>query len=177
MSPVASVTVVVGNPRPESRTFRVASAVAGALVAPANGFELGMVLDLASVASQLFDPDAPIIDDLLARVATSDVVVVASPTYKATYTALLKAFLDRYGNDGLAGTIAVPVMTGAAPVHSLAVEVHLRALLVELGASLPSRGLYVLEHQFDDLDAVVGAWAATARPLIERGVAGGGPTR
>ena len=96
--------------------------------------------------------------------AKSDVVVVASPTYKATYTGLLKAFLDRYPNDGLARTVCIPVMTGAAPVHALAPEVHLRPLLVELGASTPTRGLFVTEQQFDDLDGVVEAWAATARP-------------
>jgi FMN reductase len=99
-------------------------------------------------------------------VAGSDIVVVASPTYKATYTGLLKAFLDRYGNNGLAGTVCVPVMTGAAPIHALAPEVHLRPLLVELGASIPSRGLYVTEQEFDDLDRVVATWASTARPLI-----------
>jgi len=32
---------------------------------------------------------------------------------KASYTGMLKAFFDRYGNNGLAGVTAVPVMTGA----------------------------------------------------------------
>ena len=57
-----------------------------------------------------------------AEVAAADVVVVASPTYKAAYTGMLKAFLDRYGNNGLAGTVAVPVMTGGWAGHSLAVD-------------------------------------------------------
>jgi FMN reductase len=35
---------------------------------------------------------------------------------------MLKAFLDRYGGNGLAGTVAVPVMTGGWPGHLLAVE-------------------------------------------------------
>ena len=100
-------------------------------------------------------------------------MVVASPTYKASYTGLLKAFFDRYGNDGLAGTVAVAVMTGAAPVHALSVEVHLRPLLVELGASVPARGLYVTEGQMEDLDPVVAAWAGSARPLLTRALAPG----
>ena len=103
---------------------------------------------------------------LTERVAAADVVVLACPTYKATYTGLLKAFLDNYGNDGLAGCRAVPVMVGAAPQHALAPEVHLRPLLVELGASVPSRGLYVLESQMDDLDDVVAGWADQAIPLL-----------
>ncbi len=124
------------------------------------------MVELADVAPRLFDWGDPEVIDLNASVAGADVVVTASPTYKATYTGLLKAFLDRYGNDGLAGVTAVPVMVGAAPIHALAPEVHLRPLLVELGASVPSRALYVLESQLDDLDAVVGAWAVAAVPLI-----------
>jgi FMN reductase len=67
----------------------------------------------------------------------------------STYTGLLKSFFDRYTTNALNGAVAVPVMTGAASIHALAVEVHLRPLLIELGASTPTRGLYVTEPQFD----------------------------
>jgi len=79
-----------------------------------------------------------------------------------------KAFLDRYGSGGLAGVIAVPVMTGGWPGHLLSVEVHLRPVLVELGATVPSRGLYVTEPELADTGAAVGKWAETAVPLIVR---------
>jgi FMN reductase len=95
-------------------------------------------------------------------------VITACPVYKASYTGLLKAFLDRYGNNGMAGTVALPVMLGAAPHHALAVETHLRPLLVELGASVPTRGLYLLESQMDELDAVVSGFMATAGPILAR---------
>ena len=72
-------------------------------------------------------------------------VVVASPTYKASYTGLLKSFLDWFSTTSLQGVTVVPVMTGAGAHHALAVEVHLRPVLVELGATLPTRGLYVTE--------------------------------
>jgi len=168
-----SVTVIVGNPKAGSRTRRVAEATAAALSDLPGIDDDPQVVDLADVAAELFDPASGRVGDLLLDVAASDLIVVASPTYKATYTGLLKSFLDRYGNDALLGTVAVPVMTGAAPDHALAPEVHLRPLLVELGASVPSRGLYVTEQQLDDLDAVVAAWAATARPLISAALAAG----
>ena len=57
-------------------------------------------------------------------------------------------------------------MTGGWPGHLLAVEVHLRPVLVELGAIVPSRGLYVTEPELANLDAAVAAWSATAAPLI-----------
>ncbi len=167
-----NVAVVVGNPKAGSRTLRVALAAADALTNRRDAAVDRTVVDLADVASELFDFDSPTVGQLLATVASSDLVVVASPTYKATYTGLLKAFLDRYGNAALARVVAVPVMTGAAQVHALATEVHLRPLLVELGASTPTRGLYVTEPQFDQLDDVVGAWALTARPLVEQTLSG-----
>jgi len=158
------IAVVVGNPKAGSRTLKVALAVGRRLQ---GGSPDPLVVDLADHASELFAADSPAIDGLLHSVASSDVVVVASPTYKATYTGLLKAFFDRYPNDGLARTVCIPVMTGAAPIHALAPEVHLRPLLVELGASTPTRGLFVTEQQFDELDGVVAAWAATARPRVD----------
>jgi FMN reductase len=173
-----SIAVVVGNPKSGSRTLRVAQAVADILVDRLDEtYELGynterFVVDLADVAGELFDYPSQKIDDLLERVAASGLLIAASPTYKATYTGLLKVFFDRYGNNALAGTVAVPVMTGAAPIHALAPELHLRPLLVELGATTPTRGLYVTESQFDDLDGVIGAWADAAAPVVGRALTG-----
>src|SRR5580692_2201994 len=141
------IAVVTGNPKPASRThgvaLAVASALSGALRAPGvpglaapgvPGPGAHLAVDLAEYASSLFDPADDELSRLTAEVAAADIVVVASPTYKAAYTGMLKAFLDRYGGDGLAGTVAVLVMTGGWPGHLLAVEVHLRPVLVELGA-------------------------------------------
>jgi FMN reductase len=167
-----TVAIVVGNPKAGSRTLRVAESVGSAI----NGFTDTpsdvLIVDLADIAAELFDFDSVKVKEILLAVASSDVVIVASPTYKATYTGLLKSFLDRYQNDALAHTLCIPVMTGAAPIHALAPEVYLRPLLVELGASVPTRGLYVTEQQFDDLDDVIAKWLMTAGPLLARTLAG-----
>jgi FMN reductase len=162
------IAVLVGNPKADSRTLHVALTVAAVWAEPTPNQDQALIVDLAQLAPELFDFESVSIRELLSAVAASDLLVVASPTYKATYTGLLKVFLDRYGNDGLAGTVGVAVMTGAAPVHALAPEVHLRPLLVELGASIPARGLYVTEPQFEDLDDVIASWAVGAKPLIDR---------
>lgn len=156
------IAVVIGNPNPGGRTTKVGQAVADAIAAGSPAGAEIETIELAEIAGVLFEWGNDDVAALTARVAGADVIVTACPTYKATYTGLLKAFLDNYGNDGLAGCRAVPVMVGAAASHALAPEVHLRPLLVELGASVPSRGLYVLEDQMDDLEAVVGAWAESA---------------
>jgi FMN reductase len=166
-----NLTILVGNPKPNSRTLGVAAAVADALAPPVNG-SARTTIDLADVASELFDPESLIVPALLEQVASSDVVIVASPTYKATYTGMLKCFFDRYGNNSLAATVAVPVMTGAAPIHALAPEVSLRPLLVELGSSVPCRGLFVTEADFENLEGAVANWAWSAVPALDRALGG-----
>lgn len=155
----AGVAVVVGNPKPRSRTYESALTLAERL----GGADL--VVDLADHASELFDWSSETVSGLVEQVAASRLLVVASPTYKATYTGLLKAFLDRFPHQGLAGVTAVPLMLGASHVHSLAPEHGLRPLLVELGASVPTRGLYVLDAEHAD-PAPYDTWFAAAQQLL-----------
>jgi FMN reductase len=162
------IAVVVGNPKRQSRTLGVAVEVASAVSRGISAPTQQVVVDLAEEASHLFDEQSDRLADLGTEVAQSHVVVVASPTFKATYTGILKAFFDRYGYRPLEGSVGVPVMTGAANIHALAVEVHLRPLLVELGATVPAAGLFVTEAELPDLEAVVGKWASSGVPLIRR---------
>jgi FMN reductase len=66
-------------------------------------------------------------------------------------------------------------MVGAARDHALAVEVHLRPVLVELGATLPTRGLYVAEDQLDVIDDVAAAWLEHAAPQLRAAVRSASP--
>jgi FMN reductase len=162
---MTAITVLIGNPQRDSRTRLVAEEVAAAL-ARRSGAEVEPTIELADVAPELFTFPSPEVDALLDRVANAEVLIVASPTYKATYTGLLKAFLDRYGTDALRGVTAVPVLTIGAPTHALAVEVALRPLLVELGASVPTRGLAFAASAVDDRERLVDAWAEAEWPRI-----------
>ena len=62
-------------------------------------------------------------------------------------------------------------MVGAGPAHALAVEVHLRPVLVEIGATLPTRGLYVQEREIGGLDEVLANWRREAGPALRRALA------
>lgn len=166
---MTSVGVVVGNPKPRSRTYDVAIATARA-AARAAGLDTydDVQLDLADFGGQLFDWSSSGVRDAVAAVSNCSLLVVASPTYKASYTGLLKSFLDWFGPTGLSGVVTVPVMVGAGGGHALAVEVHLRPVLVEIGAMVPTRGLYVREEDLARLDEVIGEWLAAAGPALRR---------
>lgn len=140
------ITVVVGNPRPGSRTAQAGLRVANAL---APGTEPA-VIELSQLGARLLDWSDPEVAAAVASVRASDVVVVATPTFKATFTGLLKLFLERFdGGTGLAGVVAVPVQLGGSDRHRLAPEVHLKPLLAELGATVPTPALYLLDSDPD----------------------------
>jgi len=157
-----SVVVVSGNPRPGSRTLAAARAVAERLAALVPGDPGGPaaveVVDLAALAGELLAPAHPAADAALARLASADLAVIATPVYKASYTGLLKAFLDLYRADGLAGVVAVPLVVSGSPAHAL----------VELGAVVPARSLTLTEAQLGDLGPALDAWLVRAAAPLRR---------
>ncbi len=68
------------------------------------------------------------LQEALTRVTTADLLVVASPVYKGSYTGLLKLFVDFLGQDELEDTPVVLAATGGNDLHSLVIEHELRPL-------------------------------------------------
>jgi FMN reductase len=151
------LSIVVGNPKPKSRTLKIATVLAEKLFRSAS--RDAEIIDLADYRDEILTWPSEKMDALNARVADSDVAIFASPTYKATYTGLLKLFLDRYPSNGLAGLMAIPLLTGADQTHAMGPTVNLAPLLMELGAVVPGRGFYFIISQLDRLDEIVQAAA------------------
>lgn len=161
------VVAVSGNPRVGSRTHRVGLALAEALADGARVTELEVI----SVADQLFAAPEQRSADLKEAMATlqgAAVAIVATPVYKASYTGLLKSFLDLYTAGDLAGVTAVPVVVSGSPTHSFVGEIHLRPLLTELGATVATPAFTVTEGQLGGLGDLVEEWIVRHRPIIDR---------
>ena len=108
-----TATVVVGNPKPASKTRHAASLLAEGL----SGSPPDTVLDLVELGPRLLGWGDETVQTAVDTVARSSLVVFASPTYKATFTGLLKLFLEQFaGGTGLAGVVAVPLMLGAGEI-------------------------------------------------------------
>jgi FMN reductase len=170
----ADVVELIGNPRAGSRTRAVADAATTAILASLG--KAGVVLDglevleLADIVAVSFGPEPALpvrpAPDAHAVVRAARLLVVATPTYKGSYTGLLKIFLDRYGHQELAGIVAVGVGVAAGEAHRQAVGAALGQLLVELGATLPAPALTVLESSLATLDEVVSDWVGAYGPAI-----------
>ncbi len=155
-----TIAVVVGNPKPRSRTYDAAHLVAERLA----GRPADLSIDLTELGPALLDWADPEIAALVAAVQAADLVVVASPTYKGSYTGLLKLFLDRFGAASMTGT-AVPVMLGGHWKHALAPEVLLKPVLVEIGATCPTAGLFLLDSELDTSDTL-DTWLSRAHAQV-----------
>src|SRR5258708_4612079 len=142
---VVTAAIIVGNPKTRSRTRDAAERLAAALGAEPD------VLEVAELGTGLLGFGDAGVAEAVARVREADVVIAASPTYKGTYTGLLKLFLDQFATaTGLAGQVGVPLMLGGGPAHALAPELTLKPVLVELGAICPAQGLYQLDSRYTE---------------------------
>jgi FMN reductase len=163
MSCTLKTAVVVGNPKPKSRTRDAGILVARKL----TGADPDIVLDLVDLGPVLLEFGNGRVAEAIQSIAHADVVVFASPTFKATYTGLLKLFLDQFPPDALANVTAFPLMLGAGPAHALAPDLLLKPVLVEMGAICPVVGLYLIDKTFTE-DPRLDAWVARAQKLIPR---------
>jgi len=158
--------VVVGNPKPRSRTLEAATL----LMRKLTGADAEVVLDLIEFGPALLEFGHPAVAEAISSVQRCDVAVVASPTFKATYTGILKLFLDQIPADGLAGVTAFPLMLGGGPAHALAPDLLLKPVLVELGAICPAAGLYLLDKSYAE-DPKLDQWVSRAQSVLPRVVA------
>jgi FMN reductase len=155
------VSVVAGNPKPASRTLDAARLVG-------SRFGDGVSeIDVITLGPGLLGWGDEGVRRAVEQVRVSDLVVVASPTFKATYSGVLKLFLDQFDTGtGMAGVTAIPLMLGAGPAHHLAPEVFLKPVLVELGAIVPVQGLYLSDRTYaepEKLDPWMDRWEAVVR--------------
>jgi FMN reductase len=156
-----STAIVVGNPKARSRTYEAAQLVIERL----TGRPPDLGIDLIEIAPSLLDWSDATAKETIVSLQGMDLIVVASPTYKATYTGLLKLFLDRVDAGAFSAVTAIPLMLGGDWRHSLAPEVFLKPVLAELGAACPTRGLFLLDSDYATSEAL-DAWVMSATPQL-----------
>jgi len=155
---MSTIVVVSGNPRPGSRTLTLATAV-GSAIATAAGAADPAVIDVGALGAGLLTPADAGTAAALELLKSADLLVVATPTYKGSYTGILKVLFDQLPSGALAGKLAVPVVTAGVAPQAAAAEALLRQLLTELGAEV-AEGLPVVEAELSESAAVAEKYAA-----------------
>ncbi len=166
-----TVIAVVGNPKPDSRTLRAARTLADALGAAA-GLPVIAAVDLATLAEGLLAPWRQSPEAIAAGESTraASLAVVATPTYKASYSGLLKLFLDTFPAGSLSSTVVVPLTVAGGPAHRHLADLQLRPVLAELGAVVPAPSLLLEESDLDVLADLVAAYVERHGRLLAAAV-------
>jgi len=95
------------------------------------------------------------------RVMAADMYLIATPIFRASFTAALKNLLDLVPVEGLMGKVCGLVGMGATDHHFLAVDTQLRPVLAWFGAHLVPSAVYLQSRHFQDgqladLEAIAG---------------------
>ncbi|TFW31285.1 NADPH-dependent FMN reductase [Duganella callida] len=142
-----SILLISGSPSAPSSTGRLLDHVGDKLVALGHRHHKIQVRDLPPKALLHVDCADLAIKRALAAVAEADAIVIATPVYKASFTGLLKSFLDLLPQDGLKGKLVLPLATGGSQSHMLALDYALRPVLQALEARQVLASIYATSQQ------------------------------
>jgi len=140
-----------GSLRSPSRTATLARIILEKLSAhPGVQTHFIPVVDLAPHLFQTLDYDplpAPVAE-AYQHLYDADVILLASPVYKASYSGILKHFLDLIPPQNLKGKIGIVAATGGTERHALVLDHQLRPLLSFFGVQTLPTGIYLKDSDF-----------------------------
>jgi FMN reductase len=171
---MSKLIAVLGSVTPPGRLLKALTAMTAVAKVVQPELEIDL-LNLADVRIAFADGRAPDAygDDteaVVKRIDTADIVVLASPVYRASFTGALKNLLDHLPVAALMGKPCGIVAMGATAHHYLAVEWHLRDVLTWFGAIVAPTGVYLSSADFIDgnlIDRASADLAALADALIK----------
>lgn len=104
---------------------------------------------------------SPIAEDVLGRIESASLLIVASPVYRASFTGLFKHVFDFVGQYALIDTPVLLAATGGSERHALIIEHQFRPLFSFFQAITLPIGVYASDTDFSD-------YRITSAPLVER---------
>ena len=125
---------IQGSPSAVSRSASLLALAQARLQAVASASKLISVRELPAQALLHAQFDHPAIRRSIADVTEAQVLLIATPIYKAAYSGVLKAWLDLLPQDALRGKTVLPLATGGSVAHLLALDYALKPVLSALGA-------------------------------------------
>jgi FMN reductase len=148
-----NIVVLVGSATPPGRTQTMAGTLAEALRGHAD--VTADLIDLANVAFEAADgrpveKHHPTIAGAVGKIASADGLVIASPVYRATYTGVLKNFLDIVPFEALRDKPVGLAVLAASQHHYLGVDTALRGIVAWYGAIAAPTSVYLTNSDFDE---------------------------
>ena len=146
------VVAVSGGLQRPSRTLvlvqELLSVLGDALPIEVHLIELGNIGP--QLAGALYRSQLPAsVEDEIAAIESADLLVVASPVYRASYTGLFKHLFDFVHHEALIDKPVLLAATGGSDRHALVIDHQLRPLFSFFQARTLPIGVYAVEKDFD----------------------------
>lgn len=152
MTHTLNVVVVNGSPNARSKTMGLAELVTDHLgqllpieLHRIDVYALGHGLTGATKREEV----SPEVERELTAVESADVIVAATPVYRASYSGMFKHFFDMVDQYGITNTPVILVATGGSDRHALVIEHALRPLFGFFQADVLPVGYYANTGDFD----------------------------
>ncbi len=155
------VVAVNGSPSDTSKTHTLAALA----LELAGG---GTLVDVSALDADalVLRGEHPSVRDAIAAIEGAEILVLATPVYRATYSGLLKLVLDQLRSEALRDIAVVLIATGGGPTHYLSLDTGLRAVVASLGGWSVPTVVYATGADFDADGHPLGA----VRELVEQAV-------
>ena len=142
-----AVLLIAGSPSERSRSAALLEEAGRRLARRGVLVERLQIRNLSAQALLLADLGHASVISALRSVANAEVLVIATPVYKAAYSGVLKVFLDLLPQTALQGKTVLPLATGGSANHMLALDYALRPVLQSLAARHILSGIYATDAQ------------------------------
>ncbi|TFE23547.1 NADPH-dependent FMN reductase [Cohnella luojiensis] len=149
---MSHIVIISGSPTPGSRLNGVIQRVESKWIEQGIKISHIRVSELPAEALLHANFKDEKILDALALVESASGVVIASPVYKASFTGILKAFLDLFPQTGLKGKATLPLFIGGTIAHLLSLDYALKPILSVLGSRNILGGVYAIDQWVQRLD-------------------------
>lgn len=153
-----SVAVISAGVSDTSSTRLLADRLTAQLHGVLTGEALSVRTRVIEVASLAGDVTTTLVggltSDALRRamdtIAHADIVIAATPVYKAGISGLFKSFIDAMDNDLLVGKTVLLAATAGTARHALVADEHLRSLFAYLRAVTVPTSLFAAPEDWAD---------------------------
>ena len=144
-----NVSIIVGAPNEYSRLNDILDFVTNVLKEKGIYYETINVHNLPAedLIKANFDSGAIIKANEVIKKSTG--VIILSPVYKASYSGILKTYLDLLPQKGLKDKVILPLILGGSFGHLLTIQYALNPVLSVLGATTISNGVYTIDQHIE----------------------------
>lgn len=176
MSHTLKVTAVSGSPKVPSRTTAIINELTKRLAQKIN-IELHLI-ELSDIGEDLGKASYNRIPESVQRhidaIEDTDLLIVATPVYRASYTGLFKHLFDLVHQESLFDIPVLLAATGGSERHALVIDHQLRPLFSFFQALTLPIGVYAIESDFENyqvsnpaIDARIDLAVERALPLLK----------